>query len=88
MKKVERQISFDEQDFRPDADLGYQNDTLYPEGSVINASNYCRNPSKNIAGTWCYTLDSAAPRDLCNVKDCDVPGGKFLFLFLFRFGQL
>ncbi|XP_076390589.1 uncharacterized protein LOC100884062 [Megachile rotundata] len=49
------------------------NNTMYPEGSAKNASNYCRNPSRNIAGTWCYTTDPSLPRDLCNVRDCEKP---------------
>ncbi|XP_066600635.1 uncharacterized protein [Prorops nasuta] len=51
----------------------YLNDSLYPEFSVRNASNYCRDPSRNIAGTWCYTNDPAVPQDLCNVRDCEKP---------------
>ncbi|XP_017755449.1 PREDICTED: uncharacterized protein LOC108547430 [Eufriesea mexicana] len=51
----------------------YFNDTLYPEGSAKNASNYCRNPSRNIAGAWCYTTDPSVPMDLCNVRDCEKP---------------
>lgn len=50
------------------------NDSRYPDGSALNASNYCRNPSRNIGGTWCYTADPSVPRDLCNVRDCDKPG--------------
>lgn len=50
------------------------NDSLYPDGSAANASNYCRNPSRNIAGTWCYTTDFSVPQDLCNVRDCEKPG--------------
>ncbi|KZC05361.1 Hepatocyte growth factor-like protein [Dufourea novaeangliae] len=49
------------------------NDSLYPDGSAKNASNYCRNPSRNIAGTWCYTTDLSVPQDLCNVRDCERP---------------
>lgn len=52
----------------------YFNDSVFPEGSAKNASNYCRNPSRNIAGTWCYTTDSLVPQDLCNVRDCEKPG--------------
>ncbi|XP_015601165.1 uncharacterized protein LOC107270578 isoform X2 [Cephus cinctus] len=51
----------------------YFNDSLYPERNVINASNYCRDPSRNIAGTWCYTTDPLVPQDLCNVRDCEKP---------------
>jgi len=55
-------------------DPKYLNDELYPERSVRNASNYCRDPSRNIAGTWCYTTDPLVPQDLCDVKDCDKSG--------------
>uniref|UniRef100_A0A6P7G077 Uncharacterized protein LOC114336079 isoform X4 n=1 Tax=Diabrotica virgifera virgifera TaxID=50390 RepID=A0A6P7G077_DIAVI len=49
------------------------NDTLFPEGSSAKAENFCRNPSRNIAGTWCYTTDPNVPEDACNVRDCDKP---------------
>jgi len=55
-------------------DRAYLNDSLYPERSVRNASNYCRDPSRNIAGTWCYTTDPQVPQDLCDVRDCEKPG--------------
>ncbi|XP_053989408.1 uncharacterized protein LOC128881959 [Hylaeus volcanicus] len=51
----------------------YFNDTLYADGNARSARNYCRNPSRNIAGTWCYTTDSSIPQDLCNVRDCEKP---------------
>ncbi|XP_046737938.1 uncharacterized protein LOC124406546 [Diprion similis] len=51
----------------------YLNDTLYPEQSVKSAINFCRNPSRNIAGAWCYTTDPEVPQDLCNVRDCEQP---------------
>ncbi|XP_012217839.1 uncharacterized protein [Linepithema humile] len=54
-------------------DRAYLNDSLYPERSVRNASNYCRDPSRNIAGTWCYTTDPLVPQDLCDVRDCEKP---------------
>ncbi|EFN79889.1 Plasminogen [Harpegnathos saltator] len=54
-------------------DRAYWNDSLYPERSVRNASNYCRDPSRNIAGTWCYTTDPLVPQDLCDVRDCEKP---------------
>lgn len=50
------------------------NDSLYAEHSAKNASNYCRNPSRNIAGTWCYTTDPLVPQDLCDVRDCEMLG--------------
>lgn len=55
-------------------DRAYLNDSLYPERSVQDANNYCRDPSRNIAGTWCYTTDPLVPQDLCDVRDCEKPG--------------
>lgn len=55
-------------------DRAYLNDSLYPERNIQNASNYCRNPSRNIAGTWCYTTDPLVLQDLCDVRDCEKPG--------------
>lgn len=55
-------------------DRAYLNDSIYPERNVRNASNYCRNPSRNIAGTWCYTTDPLVPQDLCDIRDCEKLG--------------
>jgi hypothetical protein len=55
-------------------DANYKNDTLYPERSVEKAKNYCRDPSLNIAGSWCYTRDPKVPQDVCDVRDCEKPG--------------
>ncbi|CAL7933933.1 unnamed protein product [Xylocopa violacea] len=63
----------------PIAGREYFNDSLYPEGSAQNASNYCRNPLRNIAGTWCYTTDLSVPQDLCNVRDCE-KAEEYIFL--------
>ncbi|KAL0116972.1 hypothetical protein PUN28_010087 [Cardiocondyla obscurior] len=54
-------------------DQVYLNNSLYPELSVRKANNYCRNPSRNIAGTWCYTTDPLVPQDLCDIRDCEKP---------------
>ncbi|XP_063983190.1 uncharacterized protein LOC135165643 [Diachasmimorpha longicaudata] len=47
------------------------NESFFPEQSARNASNYCRDPSRNMAGAWCYTTDPEVPQDLCDVPDCD-----------------
>ncbi|KAJ9585963.1 hypothetical protein L9F63_020395, partial [Diploptera punctata] len=56
-------------------DVKYRNDTLFTERSVQDAKNYCRNPSRNIAGSWCYTTDPAVIQDVCDVRDCIKPEG-------------
>lgn len=35
-------------------------------------SNYCRNPSANAGGNWCYTTDSAKRWEHCDIPDCGV----------------
>lgn len=60
--------------YTPKINPAYLNDSLYPEHSAYNASNYCRDPSRNIAGAWCYTTDPEVPQDLCDIQDCDKPG--------------
>ncbi|CAH0550624.1 unnamed protein product [Brassicogethes aeneus] len=49
------------------------NDTLFPDVKLGNAKNHCRNPSRNIAGAWCYTTDPEIIMDACNVRDCEKP---------------
>ncbi|KAK6624036.1 hypothetical protein RUM44_010894 [Polyplax serrata] len=45
----------------------------FPDSSVKDASNFCRNPTNSITGCWCYTDDPTVPMDLCAVNDCDRP---------------
>ncbi|VEN64272.1 unnamed protein product [Callosobruchus maculatus] len=47
------------------------NGTLFAEQSQTAAKNYCRNPNRNISGSWCFTTDTGAIEDSCNVRDCD-----------------
>jgi hypothetical protein len=51
----------------------YLNESLYADKSVNDIQNHCRNPARDMAGSWCYTTDAAVPKDLCNVRDCDRP---------------
>ena len=48
----------------------YTNDSLFPDGSVIDASNYCRNPENSFKGTWCYTTDPGTAWEKCDVPVC------------------
>lgn len=47
----------------------------FPDGSAKRASNYCRNPTGDATGAWCY-VDGAARTDVCDVPDCSVGGGQ------------
>ncbi|GJQ66748.1 hypothetical protein Trydic_g4688 [Trypoxylus dichotomus] len=61
-------------------DPKYLNETLYADMDLKKIKNYCRNPSRDLAGSWCYTEDPAVPIDLCNVRDCDKPEECTIFL--------
>jgi len=37
------------------------------------AKNYCRNPTRDRRGPWCYTLDSTAI-ERCDIPLCDYKG--------------
>jgi hypothetical protein len=41
----------------------------FPEYSVADASNYCRDPSKT-GRPWCYTNDPNDRWDFCKVPSC------------------
>jgi len=44
---------------------------MYPDGSVNDASNYCRNPDNNYdGGLWCYTTDPDKRWESCDVPSC------------------
>jgi len=46
------------------------NGRLFPDGSVVAAVNYCRNPSGWIEGLWCYTTDPNKRWETCDVPAC------------------
>jgi len=55
----------------------YTNTSLYPDESVADASNYCRNPS-HATGLWCYTTDPSVRWEACDVPSCnDSIGGEY-----------
>lgn len=43
----------------------------FPDGTSRSASNYCRNPTKDPTGAWCY-VDGGTATDLCDVPGCTV----------------
>ena len=49
----------------------YTDDDMYPDASVEDASNYCRNPDSGWdGGIWCYTTDPDKSWELCSVITC------------------
>lgn len=42
----------------------------FPDHSLEEASNYCRNPTRDPCGPWCYTSLVDDSRDYCCVPDC------------------
>jgi hypothetical protein len=45
-------------------------DSMFPDGSVAEAANKCRNPDRYKGGPWCYTTNPAKRWDLCDVPFC------------------
>ena len=43
---------------------------LFPDSSLAEASNYCRNPDNEPKGPWCYTQDSSKRWEYCDIKIC------------------
>ena len=41
-----------------------------PDRSLIEASNYCRNPTNDVCGPWCYTSNLDNRTEPCCVPDC------------------
>jgi len=53
----------------------YEEDSLYPDGSVSAAGNKCRNPDDEWnGGVWCYTTDPWKEWDTCDVPLCSQEG--------------
>jgi len=42
----------------------------FPDASVADAKNYCRNPSAYSGGLWCYTTDPKKRWELCDIPKC------------------
>jgi len=49
----------------------FNQDNTFPDSSITDASNYCRNPDMNYdEGVWCYTMDPNTRWERCNVPIC------------------
>jgi len=45
-------------------------DSMFPDQSITDANNYCRNPDGGPLGPWCYTTDSAVRWEYCSIPFC------------------
>ncbi|CAG0885511.1 unnamed protein product [Cyprideis torosa] len=45
-------------------------DNMFPDGSKLQAINYCRNPTRDARGPWCYTQDPYVDKEFCNIPLC------------------
>ena len=46
------------------------NPEWFPERSITEVSNFCRNPSGWVEGPWCYTIDSKVQWEICDLQFC------------------
>lgn len=49
------------------------NGSYFAEMDAKKALNYCRNPNRDVSGSWCYTKDPKVVQDVCAVRDCERP---------------
>ena len=55
------------------------NPASFPDADLDEASNYCRNPDNESKGPWCYTTDSSARWEFCDVPFCEPTLGKIFY---------
>ena len=46
------------------------NPMAFPDETIGDASNYCRNPADLMDGPFCYTSDPSVTWELCNIPFC------------------
>jgi len=46
----------------------------FPDESLSDANNYCRNPDQDADGPWCYTIDPSIGRETCGIQLCNQSG--------------
>jgi len=60
----------------------FNQDGMFPDGSVNNASDYCRNPDSNWnEGLWCYTTVPGTRWERCDVPACNTSDGQSSVLY-------
>ena len=54
----------------------------YPDASITEAQNYCRDPDDPSEGTWCYTMDPAKRWEYCQLPTCEDNGEIVTFIYI------
>lgn len=49
-------------------------DIDFPDGNKILAKNYCRNPTNDSRGPWCYTVQPDLKTEECEIPLCNYGG--------------
>ena len=58
-------------------------DDKFPDGSIVAARNYCRNPAATFTGgVWCYTMDTDTRWELCDVPLCSESAEIVLYILV------
>lgn len=42
----------------------------FPEDTMTESGNYCRNPDDDTGGPWCYSKDVGVTWDYCDIPQC------------------
>ncbi|XP_059483770.1 uncharacterized protein LOC132201555 [Neocloeon triangulifer] len=78
----------------PRVDGALQDAALFPDASLEDASNFCRNPDRRSSGPWCYTTEKYFPPKSCGIRDCQLDncrkagtGNDFMGTLNVTFGQ-
>ena len=53
-------------------------DEHFPEQSIDEAYNFCRNPNASKSGSWCYTTDPRMEWEYCPIPSCQ---GNWVILY-------
>lgn len=61
----------------------------FPDKSIKNAENFCRNPTGDVGGPWCYVDEENFEyviKEYCDISFCD-DKGLILYLFYYYYVQ-
>ena len=49
----------------------FRDENYFPDASLSDAANYCRNPNKdNDISPWCYTMNANVMWEYCDIPMC------------------